>query len=160
MSNTPDPDDKASFSQAESSEEELDHRVSVENCQVCWELQLPVPENVETTYADLQRRAADGCELCELLRRMSEAACSDASTGTVIQSTDAVFVNKRSWEVGECVAHLEVRRWAGVGCTSQSSLYFRLIHYKSCTDDVAGSYRYMVSFYAATGRAYIAYEYI
>jgi len=163
MSNTPCPDDAASFPQAESSEEELDHAMSDEDCEVCRCLRLPDPYSLRTTYAKLWSAVADGCELCELLQRVSESACAGADM--TIQGTDRVHVKSGVTEVKESLTVTEVNyspivtevkeslSWLRVEAleagTFQGSLHFCLTRYTSCTDTADW---HDVYFYAALGR--------
>ena len=146
MSNTAHPDDAVSFSEAESSEEELDRAMSDEDCEVCRSLRLPYPERMSTTCAKLWSAIADGCDLCKLLQRVSETAFTGASI--TLQDTDRIQVFPGLTRVKKFVT------WLGVETvkagTFQGPLHFRLTHYTSYTDTTGD---YNVIFNAALGRA-------
>jgi len=148
--------DAASLPQDDSPEEDPKHQIGDSDCGVCRNLRSSGPEYINTTYAKLQRAAADGCELCKILQQVSEAICTSA--GTIIWSTNAVYVQKRLWEVEECAAYMGVELLREGG-TSQNSLRLRITQYTTCTD-TAVRYTGNALFYAASGMAYIAYEYI
>ena len=130
MSNNPYPDDAASFSEAESSEEELDHAMSDEDCEVCRSLRLPVPVMIETTYAELRRTAADGCELCELLQRIGVTACTDSNT--IIRDNDSVYVYPRLGRGVGYAATMSVMTRSGISIGG--SLSCRPLYNMSCID--------------------------
>lgn len=124
MSNTATPEDAESLSQVESTEEELAHIMRDDNCQVCLSLRRAVPVSVKITYAELQRIAADGCKLCELLQRVSETACTGANA--IIQDTDLVHVIPGISGAEESAASLRVE--TGKGGKFRESFHFRLVH--------------------------------
>ena len=105
------------------------------DCEVCRRLQKPVPDDMNRTYAELRRAAADGCGLCELLQRVSETACTGRDV--LIRDTDYVHVGRTLR-----AAILTVRK------DGESTL---------SDTGTAAYFRHL--FYAAPGRAYIAYEY-
>jgi len=82
MFSTAYPEDTAILPPDDSSEKNAFQATKCLYCEVCRELALPYTSRSVTTYAKLQRAAADGCELCELLRRLSEWACTDAGRST------------------------------------------------------------------------------
>jgi hypothetical protein len=75
---------------ASSAEEVLHHGMSDAGCSVCRKLRLPVPYSMSTHYEALQDAAANGCELCDLFRQVSEVACSGA--GVLVQDSDVIWV--------------------------------------------------------------------
>ena len=162
MSNTPYPDDEASLPQAESTEEELAHRTSDENCYVCQNLRQAVPESIKTTYAELQRTAAGGCELCELLWRICEAGY--IRTGMPpIQGTENISVFTGNFFGREGAPYLLVwtaeegedsGKFIGPSMFRNSPSY-RLTHYKPCPNTTDRDY---LSFHVASGRIYTAYK--
>lgn len=71
MSSAASSEDASSLDWEEVFEEEFEHETNDSGCQVCRDLWLPM-QDIETTYAELQRTAADGCDLCDLFRQACE----------------------------------------------------------------------------------------
>jgi len=134
--------------------EDYDHEQEFDcaMCRITWSPYSGF-HNPNSTYAKLLRTAADGCELCELLCRLSETACTGANT--MVQDDDVVSASTLG-RAHASPAYLRVSRKGETG-TFQGLLHFRLAHYMSCTD-TAGYYCYPVLFYTKSGKAYIAYE--
>jgi hypothetical protein len=143
----------------ESSEEESDYEMSDTDCQVCWNLRLPYPEFINTTYEELEDAGVDGCELCDLLRRISEAACVNANA-LVRDAWNITVSPKVIGEHGD-PAYLVVEwdpeegeRSSTRKCTFWESLPRHQVH---CTAYIDGSAWRTVSFYLSLGKGCVVH---
>jgi len=149
MSNIANPEGVAS--RAESTEEELAHRMSNKVCEVCRKLRLPSPEYLSTTYAELKRTATAGCELCKLLRRATESAYTGANP--MIRSEDNVGVGRYTNGDG---AFLKVWRWQDEDMSGRS---FNVTDAHTTNTNIADFYAALL-LNTIPGKTYIACEYL
>ena len=113
MSHTAYSADVAPFQLAKKAEEELYSEPNYVGCQVCRNLLLADPEEVRTTYAELQGTAADGCKLCELLLQVSETVCIDLDTPVQDSRWINVDAQLEGW-VEKSGSHVTIA-WPGEG---------------------------------------------